>query len=422
MVRTFFAIAAAEDTGMPLGRDDRAVTGLRELLRLSALAAGILAGLGPATASAAYPGPNGAIHFSALAPGASVADVWAIDPRGGPPVNLTDLPGGPGQGHDPSASGDGSRLAFVVGEGATAEIWTMAADGSGPQPLSDNGVADLMPALSADGSKIAFASARGPDPADLDLWVMNADGSAAALLYAAPGDEQHPQFSADGEHLALATVAGGDLDIAYVPAAGGPHAAATVVTEYSDLDQSNPSIKPDGSRVAFSESAGGGPADIYDVFFNGTDFLAIAADPAADETAPAYSPDGTELAYVRNGTLVVAAAGGADPQPLDTAPALAPGDPDWAVGAALDRKPPQTTITRAPKRAPGGRAGFRFRSDEPGSSFACRLDRRAWRDCESPQRYRRLRAGGHSFRVRATDAAGNRDPSAARARFSVGGD
>lgn len=87
-----------------------------------------------------------------------------------------------------------------------------------------------------------------------------------------------------------------------------------------------------------------------------------------------------------------------------------------------DRDPPQTSITRGPPRRSRRRTPtFRFRADEPDSTFECRLDRGRWRRCSAPQRYRKVSLGRHVFRVRAKDPAGNRDRTPARRRFTVVG-
>jgi virginiamycin B lyase len=89
-------------------------------------------------------------------------------------------------------------------------------------------------------------------------------------------------------------------------------------------------------------------------------------------------------------------------------------------GGAADTTAPRTTITAGPgRRLAAGVATFRFRSSEPGSTFLCRMDRRKAGRCRSPKRYRRLKRGRHLFRVWATDAAGNKDPTPARRRFRV---
>jgi DNA-binding beta-propeller fold protein YncE len=81
--------------------------------------------------------------------------------------------------------------------------------------------------------------------------------------------------------------------------------------------------------------------------------------------------------------------------------------------------PPQTTITAAKIRSGQRRAEFGFKSSESGSKFRCRLDHRDFRRCGSPKVYRHLRAGQHTFRVRATDADKLTDPTPAKKRFWI---
>lgn len=99
------------------------------------------------------------------------------------------------------------------------------------------------------------------------------------------------------------------------------------------------------------------------------------------------------------------------------APPIAP-EPEPEVGA--DTAPPQTRIAKGSGKALAkGVAKFRFTSSEPGSSFACKLDKRKARPCKSPKAYKHLRPGKHVFKAWATDAAGNRDPTPAKRKFKV---
>ena len=113
----------------------------------------------------------------------------------------------------------------------------------------------------------------------------------------------------------------------------------------------------------------------------------------------------------------------ADP-PVDSNPPVdsdQPADPDQPmVTDPGDTDPPETAIRKAPPNSlPGTTARFRFVSDEAGSSFQCKLDKGPFRSCRSGRRYRHLDDGRHRFLVRATDAAGNADPTAARDAFRV---
>jgi hypothetical protein len=85
-----------------------------------------------------------------------------------------------------------------------------------------------------------------------------------------------------------------------------------------------------------------------------------------------------------------------------------------------DTTPPETTITSAPSgTVTSTSASMGFSSSESGSTFACQLDGSAWGACSSPKSYSGLSAGTHTFSVRATDAAGNVDPTPATSSWTV---
>ena len=99
----------------------------------------------------------------------------------------------------------------------------------------------------------------------------------------------------------------------------------------------------------------------------------------------------------------------ADPTPRNNATA--------PTEKACDTSPPETTITKKPRKRSGKRrARFAFRSSEPGSTFECKLDGGGFTPCESPLR-ERVGLGKHRFAVVAIDREGNRDRSPAKARF-----
>ncbi|HET6656454.1 MAG TPA: Ig-like domain-containing protein [Gaiellaceae bacterium] len=82
----------------------------------------------------------------------------------------------------------------------------------------------------------------------------------------------------------------------------------------------------------------------------------------------------------------------------------------WTV----DTTAPDTSITATPSDPSASpSADFSFTSTEGGSSFECRLDGGVFAACADPASYTGLADGSHTFRVRATDIAGNTDGSAA---------
>ena len=70
-----------------------------------------------------------------------------------------------------------------------------------------------------------------------------------------------------------------------------------------------------------------------------------------------------------------------------------------APTAAISAQPVDPSNNAAPS--------FQFGGDEAGASFACKLDGGAFAACSSPKAYAALTDATHTFRVKATDAAGN---------------
>jgi hypothetical protein len=86
----------------------------------------------------------------------------------------------------------------------------------------------------------------------------------------------------------------------------------------------------------------------------------------------------------------------------------------------VDTQAPDTTISSAPPAvSPGSSATLSFSATESGATFECQLDGGAWAACTSPKTYPGLALGQHTAAVRATDAAGNVDSSAASASWTT---
>jgi arylsulfatase A-like enzyme len=91
-----------------------------------------------------------------------------------------------------------------------------------------------------------------------------------------------------------------------------------------------------------------------------------------------------------------------------------------SLASPASAAPPNTTITGGP----GGDTNnptptFRFTSSTPESTFACRIDSSPYVDCTSPLATAPLADGPHTFYARATNPAGEADPTPARRSFRV---
>jgi hypothetical protein len=118
-----------------------------------------------------------------------------------------------------------------------------------------------------------------------------------------------------------------------------------------------------------------------------------------------------------SGTHTIAAAyqGDAAHRPSQASAKLVVSAPTIPVAA------PNTTIAKKPRRKTAAHvAKFTFSSDQPGSSFQCKLDKKAFKPCGSPFKAKKLKPGHHVFQVKAINPQGLADPTPAVFKWTVG--
>ena len=101
-------------------------------------------------------------------------------------------------------------------------------------------------------------------------------------------------------------------------------------------------------------------------------------------------------------------------------------NPPLVIDASFDPRKigapsgPETTIDSGPSGSVSNTsASFSFSSSRAGSTFDCTLDAASFTGCTSPTSYNSLADGSHTFQVRATDTAGNADPTPATRTWTV---
>lgn len=235
-------------------------------------------------------------------------------PSGGAPVSV--MAGAPSQDPGdavfaPALSPDHKRVAYV--ELPVATLASASNDGGGPlvvQNIDGTGAKvvatgdNLSPAWSPDGTKLAFVRAG-------QLYTMGADGSNPQPLGINASVNFHVSWSPDGTRIAFG--AGNPAQVEIVSLADRS------VTPLGSVPQAgNPTWSPDGSKLVFFES---GPNALFVANADGSGArqLTTCVDPCTRDLEPAWSKDGTYIAYTRasnrNGVLdqqiwVVPAAGG----------------------------------------------------------------------------------------------------------------
>lgn len=91
----------------------------------------------------------------------------------------------------PALSPDGSTIAFVSSTGGVNQIYLMNADGTNPRPLLDSQASDTEPAWSPDGQLIAFASNRD---GHYHLYIVKPDGTGLTKLTEGAVDDRSPTW------------------------------------------------------------------------------------------------------------------------------------------------------------------------------------------------------------------------------------
>jgi len=231
-------------------------------------------------------------------------------PRGVPQQLTT----GAGQDLEPALSADGSRLAFAIRR-QNADLWTLPVDPATGRPKSPPREAiatnreDSRGAWSPDGRSIAFNSDRG---GEMNIWVHDRFDGSSRQLTSGPGGDYQASWSPDGRAIVFFSSRSGSADIWTVEAASG---ALKPLTETRSLDI-NPFFSPDGRSIAF-QSDRSGRLEVWVMRADGSDPRPLTTTGVMGHFLP-WTKDSSAVLYRCPGnrprTLRIALAGG-EPQP-----------------------------------------------------------------------------------------------------------
>src|SRR5712692_5718437 len=134
-------------------------------------------------------------------------------------------------------------LAFTSTLNST-EVYLENGDGSGARPLTSAPAGSRFPALSPDGSKLAFARRVN---GQCQVFVMNVDGSGLTQISQGFGFNGQPDWSPDGTKLAFTGIGNGPPTIYIYDFTTG----ATTRLQTQTLDE-DPRWSPDGMKLVYA--------------------------------------------------------------------------------------------------------------------------------------------------------------------------
>ena len=162
-------------------------------------------------------------------------------------------------------------------------------------PLTTLEGSEINPALSPDGSRVAYA---WDGEGSFDLYVKQSNSEEHLRLTDHEGYESAPAWSPDGSTIAYFSSSGGRYGIYTIPAMGGrPRLLIETAHWVESLDWS-----PDGRYIALSTRlADTEPMRLFrlDVSSPAMTPLTAPSPHLSGDVSPAYSPDGRRIAFVR---------------------------------------------------------------------------------------------------------------------------
>ena len=221
-----------------------------------------------------------------------------------------------------AVSARNGKLLFVAPwQGGRNSIWIMNANGSGKQVLTPHVggaqfiLEDSEPNWSPNGTEVAFVRARartdargnGTTGAVTEIDVMNANGSGQRRLTHSTTNEWGPAWSPGGKTIAFVrgrSAIDGDKREIYVMKANG--SGVTRLTQLvvnacngdTTLDAREPAWSPDGTKIAFTSKDAAYPCndEIYVMNADGTGKTHLTGN-GANASHAAWSPDGTKITF-----------------------------------------------------------------------------------------------------------------------------
>ena len=185
----------------------------------------------------------------------------------------------------------GSKIYFISDRTGSKEVWQMNYDGTEQKAVTAYGNMSRMPAVSADGTKLAFTTWREGTP---QLYIHSLTTGRRLTFYNQRASlNMTPEFLPDGSKLLFSSTAGGDSAQIYMADANGGNIKRVTSTRSIEVEAR---VNPKTGRDLVMTSGRTGHPQIFKMSLEGGDVQQLT--PGEGEaTNPAWHPDGKMIAF-----------------------------------------------------------------------------------------------------------------------------
>jgi TolB protein len=186
----------------------------------------------------------------------------------------------------------GTHIYFVSNRTGHDEIWVMDPDGSNQRQITKFNSLTLHPAISPDGTKLAFTSYARGNPA---IFMFSVDPVRNLGFYNQRGASvtETPSFTPDGKQIVYSSSAGDACCRIYIANLDGSGFRPLTSGHFIDVE---PKVNPKtGGEIAFV-SGRSGPQQIYRMNMDGADIERLT-DGTGEASNPSWNPNGQFLAF-----------------------------------------------------------------------------------------------------------------------------
>ena len=166
---------------------------------------------------------------------------------------------------NPAISNNGSKLAFISNRDGNREIYTADLvwmdgytqwEGRNLTNITNSSENDWTPKFSPTTDKIVY-SIYFPSNDNYDVFIMNSDGSGKKNITNSPWYEKYPQFSPDGSFIIYQTWQKGKMEIFFSNLLDGNIINLTNNTASHDIMPHGDAISTDGQKNVFTSERDG---------------------------------------------------------------------------------------------------------------------------------------------------------------------